>query len=60
MAYSNAEKQERHRQRLQEQGLVQVQGWVTSAQAEAIPWLMAERGRSGIIPNRNEEPCFYG
>jgi len=44
MAYSNAEKQRRYRQRLQERGLVHVQGWVTPAQAEAIRQIMAGRG----------------
>jgi hypothetical protein len=41
MASSNAEKQRRHRQRLKERGLVQVQGWVTPEQAEAIRRIMA-------------------
>jgi hypothetical protein len=44
MAYSNADKQRRYRQRLSAQGLVQVQGWVTPKQAEAIRRIMAERG----------------
>ena len=44
MASRNAEKQHRYRQRLQERGLVHVQGWVTPAQAEAIRQIMAERG----------------
>lgn len=43
MAYSNVEKQQRYRQRLREQGLVQVQGWVTPEQAAAIRRIMAER-----------------
>ena len=42
MAYSNVEKQQRYRQRLREQGLVQ--GWVTPKQAEAIRRIMAARG----------------
>ena len=44
MASRNADKQRRYRQRLQERGLVHVQGWVTPAQAEAIRRIMAERG----------------
>jgi hypothetical protein len=44
MAYSNADKQQRYRQRLRARGLVHVQGWVTPAQAEAIRRIMAERG----------------
>ncbi|MDS4059930.1 MAG: hypothetical protein RKP73_15380 [Candidatus Contendobacter sp.] len=43
MAYSNAEKQRRHRQRLKARGLVHVQAWVTPEQAEAIRRIMAER-----------------
>ena len=43
MAYSNVEKQQRYRQRLREQGLVQVQGWVTPEQAAAIRRIMAAR-----------------
>ena len=43
MTYSNAEKQRRYRQRLREQGWVQVQGWVTPEQAEVIRRIMAER-----------------
>jgi hypothetical protein len=45
MAYSNAEKQRRYRQRLQARGLVHVQGWVTPGQAEIIRRIMAARGR---------------
>ena len=45
MASYNADRQRRYRQRLQERGLVHVQGWVTPAQAEAIRRIMAERGR---------------
>ena len=44
MAYSNAEKQRRQRQRLRARGLVHVQGWVTPEQAEAIRRIMGERG----------------
>ena len=43
MASRNAEKQHRYRQRLQERGLVHVQGWVAPAQAEAIRRILAER-----------------
>ena len=53
MAYSNAEKQQRHRQRLREQGLVQVQGWVTPEQAEVIRRIMANQvaGSSSKVPH---------
>lgn len=44
MAYSNAEKQRRHRQRLRARGLVHVQGWVTPEQAEIIRRILRERG----------------
>lgn len=44
MVSRNADKQRRYRQRLREQGLVQVQGWVTREQAEVIRRIMAERG----------------
>jgi hypothetical protein len=44
MAYSNADKQRRYRQRLSARGLVHVQGWVTPKQAEAIRRILAERG----------------
>ena len=44
MVSRNADKQRRYRQRLREQGLVQVQGWVTPEQAEVIRRIMAERG----------------
>lgn len=44
MTYSNAEKQQRYRQRLREQGRVHVQGWVTPKQAEVIRRIIAERG----------------
>jgi hypothetical protein len=43
MACNNAEKQRRHRQRLKERGLVQVQGWVTPEKAEAIRQIMADQ-----------------
>lgn len=52
MAYSNADKQQRYRQRLRAQGLVHVQGWVTPKQAEAIHRIMEER--AGDFPD--EEP----
>ena len=52
MAYSNADKQQRYRQRLSARGLVHVQGWVTPEQAEIIRWIMAER--CGESPD--EEP----
>jgi hypothetical protein len=41
MAYSNADQQQRYRQRLRAQGLMHVQGWVTPDQAEAIRRIMA-------------------
>ena len=44
MAYSNADRQRRYRQRLSARGLVHVQGWVMPAPAEAIRRIMAERG----------------
>ena len=44
MVSRNADKQRRYRQRLREQGLVHVQGWVTPAPAEAIRRILAERG----------------
>jgi len=44
MASRHADKQRRYRQRLREQGLVHVQGWVTPEQAEVIRRIMAERG----------------
>ena len=49
MASRNADKQRRYRQRLQERGLVHVQGWVTPAQAEAIRRILAERGGLGVV-----------
>ena len=42
MAYSNADKQCRYRQRLSARGLVHVQGWVTPEQAEVIRRIMAK------------------
>ena len=62
MASRNADRQRRYRQRLQERGLVHVQGWVTPAQAEAIRRIMAER--DGNAPHeplgqqREPETCF--
>jgi hypothetical protein len=50
MTYSNAEKQRRYRQRLREQGRVQVQGWVTPDQAEVIRRIMAEGSERGVTP----------
>jgi hypothetical protein len=47
MPLSNAEKQRRHRERLQRQGLVHIQGWVTPAQAKLIKKIMAGEIRSG-------------
>ena len=44
MTSRNADRQRRYRQRLQERGLVHVQGWVTPTQAEAIRQILAERG----------------
>ena len=56
MAYSNVEKQQRYRQRLREQGLVQVQGWVTPEQAAAIRRIMAERAGGLHELQRRREP----
>ena len=50
MAYSNADKQQRYRQRLKARGLVNVQGWVTPEQAEVIRRIMAEGSRRGVAP----------
>jgi hypothetical protein len=47
MPLSNAEKQRRHRERLQEQGLLHIQGWVTPAKAKLIKKIMAGEIRSG-------------
>ena len=52
---SNAEKQHRHREQLQKQGLVHIQGWVTPTQAKLIKKIMAGEIRSGkqlITSNR--------
>ncbi|CDI04612.1 hypothetical protein BN873_p10056 [Candidatus Competibacter denitrificans Run_A_D11] len=59
MAYSNADKQQRYRQRLSARGLVHVQGWVTPEQAEVIRRIMAERGweaagRCGVAPRAEQ------
>ena len=54
MAYSNAEKQRRHRQRLSARGLVHVQGWVTPAQAEAIRRILAEGSERGVKPRTEQ------
>lgn len=43
MALTNAEKQQRRRERLRARGWVHVQGWVTPAQAEAIRAIMQDR-----------------
>ena len=52
----HAEKQQRYRQRLKAQGLVHVQGWVTSAQAEAIRRIMADRaGESSIEAQQGKQ-----
>ena len=53
MAYSNADKQQRYRQRLSARGLVHVQGWVTPEQAEVIRRIMAERG--GEVPRAEQQ-----
>ena len=62
MAYSNAEKQRRYRQRLSARGLVHVQGWVTPAQAEAIRQILAERDGDAphepLVQQREPETCF--
>jgi hypothetical protein len=42
MASRNADRQRRYHQRLSARGLVQVQGWVTPTQADAIRRIMAE------------------
>ena len=62
MAYSNAEKQRRYRQRLSAQGRVHVQGWVTPEPAEVIRRIMAERGEDAphepLVQQREPETCF--
>jgi hypothetical protein len=47
MPLSNAEKQRRHRERLQRQGLMHIQGWVTPGQARLIKKIMAGEIRTG-------------
>ena len=54
MVSRNADKQRRYRQRLREQGLVHVQGWVTPEQAEAIRRIMAEGSRRGVTPRAEQ------
>lgn len=54
MASRHADKQRRYRQRLREQGLVHVQGWVTPEQAEAIRRIMAEGSRRGVAPRAEQ------
>ena len=46
MALSNADKQKRHRERLQNQGPVHVQGWVSPEQAELIKQIIAGAGEA--------------
>ena len=56
MAYSNAEKQRRHRQRLRARGLVLVQAWVTPEQAEIIHRIVVEEaGKTSIVEQREGE-----
>jgi hypothetical protein len=52
MALLNADKQERHCERLQNQGLVHVQGWVSPEQAELIKQIIA--GASEASEGANE------
>jgi hypothetical protein len=52
MALSNADKQKWHRERLQNQGLIHVQGWVSPAQAELIKQIIA--GASEASEGANE------
>jgi len=54
MASRHADKQRRYRQRLREQGLVHVQGWVTPEQAEVIRRIMAEGSRRGVAPRAEQ------
>ena len=54
MATRNADRQRRYRQRLQERGLVHVQGWVTPTQAEAIRRLLTERDGEALAEGRRE------
>jgi hypothetical protein len=52
MALSNADKQKWHRERLQNQGLIHVQGWVSPEQAELIKQIIA--GASEASEGANE------
>ena len=52
MALSNSDKQKWHRERLQNQGLVHVQGWVSPEQAELIKQIIA--GASEASEGANE------
>ena len=54
MVSRNADKQRRYRQRLREQGLVHVQGWVTPEQAEAIRRIMADGSGCGVTPRAEQ------
>ena len=54
MVSRNADKQRRYRQRLSARGLVQVQGWVTPEQAEAIRRIMAEGSGCGVMPRAEQ------
>ena len=56
MVSRHADKQRRYRQRLREQGLVHVQGWVTPEQAEAIRRIMAERAGEAPPASRGVAP----
>ena len=60
MASRNADRQRRYRQRLQERGLVHVQGWVTPAQAEAIRRLLTERDGEALAEGRREREREVG
>ena len=46
MTLSNADKQKWHRERLQNQGLIHVQGWVGPEQAELIKQIIAGTGEA--------------
>jgi hypothetical protein len=46
MTLSNADKQKWHRERLQNQGLIHVQGWVSPEQAELIKQIIAGTGEA--------------
>jgi hypothetical protein len=52
MTLSNADKQKWHRERLQNQGLIHVQGWVSPEQAELIKQIIA--GASETSEGANE------